>query len=90
LAWSIEFDPGAFEELEKLDRDIQRRILRYLRERSQTAENPHQFGKPLRGKKAVFWRHRVGAHRLVCLIEQEELKIRVMREGHRKDVYEER
>jgi mRNA interferase RelE/StbE len=90
LAWSIEFDPGAFKELEKLDKEIQRRVLRYLRERLQSSEDPYQIGKPLRGEKAGFWRYRIGAHRLVCLIDKEQLKIRVMRIGHRKDVYEER
>ncbi len=90
MAWSIEFDPAAFEELEKLDKDIQRRILKYLRDRIQPSENPHQYGKPLHGQKVGLWRYRIGAFRLVVSIEQKQQRIRVMRVGHRKDLYEDR
>jgi mRNA interferase RelE/StbE len=84
LVWSIEFDPAAVGELEDLDKEIQRRILRYLRERLQTDQDPHRFGKPLRGEKAGLWRYRVGAYRLVCLIDEATQRILVLRDGPSK------
>jgi mRNA interferase RelE/StbE len=33
LAWAIEFDPDAVKDLKKLDRQVQARILAFLRER---------------------------------------------------------
>ena len=90
MAWAIEFDPAAFKELSRLDNLIQRRILRYLRERLGVEEDPHRFGKALRGEKAGLWRYRVGDYRIVCAIEDEGERVRVLRIGHRRSVYNER
>jgi mRNA interferase RelE/StbE len=90
LAWAIEFDPAAFKELSRLDNPIQRRILRYLRERLSGDENPHRLGKALRGEKVGLWRYRVGDYRVVCAIEEERERIRVLRIGHRRSVYDDR
>lgn len=90
MAWAIEFDPAAFKELSRLDDLIQRRILRYLRERLGGEEDPHRFGKALRGEKAGLWRYRVGDHRIICAIEDEGERVRVLRIGHRRSVYNER
>jgi len=89
LVWSTEFDPAAVVELENLDKEIQRRILRYLRERLQTEQDPRRFGKALRGEMVGLWRCRVGAYRLVCLIDEKTTRILVLRVGHRRGVYEE-
>ncbi|MGH9391572.1 MAG: type II toxin-antitoxin system RelE family toxin [Vicinamibacteria bacterium] len=88
MAWAIEFDPAAFKELSRLDNPIQRRILRYLRQRLSTEEDPHRFGKALHGEKAGLWRYRVGDHRIVCAIDDERLRVRVLRIGHRRSVYD--
>ena len=65
MVWSIEFDPGAFAELERLDPPIQKRILRYLRERIATAEVPHRYAPRLGGEEVGPWRYRVGGYRNV-------------------------
>ena len=70
MAWSIEFDAAAFAELERLDPPMQKRILRYLRERVSTVEDPGSFARPLRGEKVGLWRYRIGAFRVVCTIEE--------------------
>ncbi len=87
MTWRIEFDPDALEELSQLDRGIQRRIIRYLRERIATSEDPRRFGKSLRGGLQGLWRYRVGDFRLVCNIVEDRLVVVVLRVGHRKDVY---
>ncbi len=88
MAWSIAFDPAAFAELERLDPPIQRRILRYLRERVSTAVDPKSFARPLRGEKVGLWRYRVGAYRIVCAIEEKQGRVRILRIGHRREVYD--
>ncbi|MFH1744165.1 MAG: hypothetical protein ABIH23_34620 [bacterium] len=40
MAWKIEFDEQAAREFRKLDRAVQRRIQRYLRQRIMPAEDP--------------------------------------------------
>ena len=47
MTWTVEFDDAAAKELRKLDRQVQQEILRYLRERIATNEDPRRFGKPL-------------------------------------------
>jgi len=90
LAWAIDFDPAAFKELSRLDNQIQRRILRYLRERVGGEDDPRRFGKALRGEKVGLWRYRVGDYRIVCAVEDEGNRVRVLRIGHRRSVYDER
>ncbi len=85
--WTIEFDDRARRELRKLDAATQQSILRYLRERIAGAENPRQFGKPLRMNLAGLWRYRVGDYRLICRIEENRLVVLVLKIGHRREVY---
>jgi hypothetical protein len=48
LGWTIEYDPEAIKDLHKLNRSIRSEILSYMQERIAQAENPRNFGKPLR------------------------------------------
>jgi len=88
LTWNIEFDDAAAKELRKLDKQAQRDILKYLRERIGTDEDPRRFGKPLSRNLAGLWRYRVRDYRLICIIEDDKLVVLVLRVGHRRDVYE--
>jgi mRNA interferase RelE/StbE len=88
LAWTVEFDPRALEELKRLDRQVQREVVRYLRERIATDEEPRRFGKPLRRDMAGLWRYRVGDYRIVCEIRPLEIVVLVIRVAHRRHVYE--
>ena len=63
-------------------------VLRYLRERIATDEDPRRFGKPLSRDMAGLWRYRVGNYRMICNIEDDKLVVLVLRAGHRKEVYE--
>ena len=88
MTWTVEFDDAAVKELRKLDRQTQHEILRYLRERVATDEDPRRFGKPLSQELAGLWRYRVRDYRLICNIEDYKLVVLVLRIGHRKDIYE--
>jgi len=86
--WTVEFDDRARRELRKLDPKIQQTILRYLRERVAGAEDPRQFGKPLRMILAGLWRYRVGDYRLICRFEENRLVVLVLKVAHRREVYD--
>lgn len=88
MTWTVEFDDAATKELRKLDRQVQQEILRYLRERIATDEDPHRFGKPLSRDLAGLWRYRIRNYRMICNIEDEKLIVLVFRVGHRKEIYE--
>ena len=88
MTWIVEFDEAARKELRKLDHQSQQDILRYLRERIATDEDPRRFGRPLVRELAGLWRYRIQNYRLICNIEDGKLTVLVLRVGHRKDVYE--
>ena len=72
--------------LEKLDNNIQKRILDFLSD-LETLENPRIKGKPLKGELKEYWRYRVGDYRILSKIIDNELIILVIDIGHRKDIY---
>ena len=79
---------AAAKELRKLGRPAQELILRYLRQRIATEEDPRRFGKALTGELAGLWRYRIGDHRLIVALEDDRLTVLVLRVGHRRDVYD--
>jgi len=87
LTWRIEFAAEAFKEFACLDRQVQERIRRYLRERLVPCDNPRAFGEPLRRNLTGLWKYRVGDYRLVAEIQDEMILILVLRIGHRRKVY---
>lgn len=88
MAWRIEISETARKQLSKLDKGVQKGILRFLRERIATDEDPKRFGAPLRRDLTGLWKYRIGAYRLVCDIQGDRLMVLVLRMGHRREVYE--
>jgi mRNA interferase RelE/StbE len=88
LTWSVEFDDAAAKELRKLDRQAQKEILRYFRERNAAENDPRRSGKPLSRDLAGLGRYRARNYRMVCDIEDDKLIVLVLQVGHRKDIYE--
>ena len=86
--WRVEFTADAARDLRRLDPQVARDILAYLRQRIATDNDPRRFGKSLRGDKQGLWRYRVGDYRLICMIEDGRLTVIVLRAAHRKEVYE--
>ena len=82
-AWRIEITRTAEKQITKLARRAQKSIQRFLRERLQTADNPRQWGKPLRGDKQDLGRYRIGDYRLICDIQDQRVVVLVLEVGHR-------
>ena len=79
MTWIVEFDERAAKELRKLDSEVQREIISYLRERIATEEDPRRFGKPLTKDLIGLWRYRVRDYRVICNIENSTLVVLVVR-----------
>ena len=86
--WRVEFLAEAARELRKLGPPAETLILRYLRQRIATAEDPRRFGRPLTGDLKGFWRYRVGDYRIVASIEDDRFIVLVVTMGHRREVYD--
>lgn len=88
MVWRIEFEDAAVKELAKLDKPVARRILAFLRERVSQLDDPRSVGEALKGSKlGEFWKYRVGDYRIVAHIEDEALRILVLKVGNRREVY---
>ena len=87
MAWTIEYDHRALQDLKKLDRGIQREILDYMDTRVAIAEHPRKCGKPLRASKFGLWRYRVRDYRIICELQENRLLVLVVAVGHRSTVY---
>ena len=87
MTWQVEFTDRARRELRKLGALAQQSVLSFLRKRIVTEEDPRRFGKSLRGDFTGLWRYRVRDHRIIAKIEDEKLKVLVIKVGHRKNIY---
>jgi mRNA interferase RelE/StbE len=87
LAWTIEYTQAADRQLRKLDKSSSRRIVDYLRNRVACLEDPRSIGKALHGPLGDFWRYRIGDYRIICELQDQQLRVLVVRLGDRKDVY---
>ncbi len=88
MRWNIEIDPSAERELDKLDAQHARRILRFLFDRVAHLENPRSIGEALTGSRlGDLWKYRVGDYRIISSIEDATLTILVVKIGDRKKIY---
>ena len=87
MAWKIEISDTARKQLLKMDRSVAAEILRYLRSRIATDEDPRRFGEPLRKDLVGFWKYRIGAYRVICDIQEGKALVLVLRVAHRSKVY---
>ena len=86
--WSIEFEKDAEKDLCKLDKPVQKRIVKFLRERVAVLENPRSIGAALSGSTlGDYWKYRVGDHRILVDIQDWRLCVLVVAVGNRREVY---
>ena len=88
MAWRIELERAAKSDLDKIDRQDARRILKFLYERVGRLDDPRSIGEALKGSKlGQYWKYRVGDYRVIANIEDGRLTIIVVKIGNRRAVY---
>ena len=87
MTWRVKFSETALRQLKKLGKQPQKNILKYLKQRIETDEDPQRYGDPLRRSLSGLWKYRIGDYRLICEIHQEEIVVLVVNVGHRRNVY---
>lgn len=85
MPYSIRISPAADREIRKLDRPIQKRILKKLDDLEQ---EPRPNGvEKLSGGSDARYRVRVGDFRIVYRIADDVLTVLVLKVGNRKEIY---
>ena len=87
MAWKVDLSSLAQRSLNDLDPQVARRILAFLRDRVAALDNPRSIGEALRGELGEFWKYRVGDYRVIASIEDQAVRILVIRIGNRREVY---
>ena len=88
MAYEIEFDAGALDDLKKLDRPVQQRLVGFLKQRVASLDNLREIGEALAGARhGNYWKYRVGDWRIICDIQDKKVIVRVLRIGNRREVY---
>ena len=88
MAWQIEFDESARKELAKLDRQVARRLIDFLKNRVLNLRDPRSVGQALRGSTlGEFWKYSVGDFRIIASIQDDRMIVLVLRVGNRSDIY---
>ena len=87
MAWTVDYTHTALNQLRKLDKQSARRILDFLDERVAQRDDPRSTGKALTGPLGGLWRYRVGDFRVICEIQDGELRVLVVELGNRREVY---
>ena len=87
MAWAVDYSNTAKAQLRKLDTRMARRVMDYMDDRVAASNDPRRFGLALNGPLGGLWRYRVGDCRVVYDIQDEVLRVLVVRIGRRDKVY---
>lgn len=82
MPFEIIWPESALRELKKLDRAIAKRIFDAV---SKLENNPHRYVRRI--VNSPFYRLRVGDYRVIIDIRESQLRILVVKVGHRKKIY---
>ena len=86
MAWTIDYTHTAKSQLRKIDKNSARRIMDYMDGRVASTD-PRRVGKALTGPLGDLWRYRVGDYRVVCDIQDESVRVLVVRVAKRDKAY---
>ncbi|WP_263359972.1 type II toxin-antitoxin system RelE family toxin [Acidicapsa ligni] len=88
MKWKIRFERKAERELDRLDPQIADRIIRFLKQRVASLDDPRSIGEALSGSElGSFWKYRVGDYRIIASIEDQQVCILIVRVGNRREIY---
>jgi mRNA interferase RelE/StbE len=88
LVWRIDLAEDARRELLRIDPPVARRIHAFLSQRLALLDDPRSIGEALRGPRmGAYWKYRVGDWRVIAAIEDDVLRILVLRIGNRREVH---
>ncbi len=83
--YSIEIENRCLRELKKLDRTVVKRAFEFIE--NVIVKDPFS-GKKLKGKYAGLFSYRFSDYRIIYEIRQQRLLVVILRERHRKNVYD--
>lgn len=87
MKYKVEYTPHAVRQIKKLEPSIQKRIYEWVDRYLVDCENPRFQGRTLLNCELANWRYRIGDYRIVANIEDDKIVIKIVRVGHRREIY---
>lgn len=88
MTWKIELSSLAEKNLERLDNQTSKRILKFLNKRLLALDHPREIGEPMKESRySDMWKYRIGNYRVIARIQDDILTILVVELGHRSEIY---
>lgn len=88
--YRIDYAPSFFEDMDRLDKGIQKQIARWIDKHLVDVDFPRSPGKYLTGNLAGYVRFRVANYRIIATVDDGELVLTNLHVGHRSDIYKKR
>lgn len=85
--YKVIYDKKAKKQVSKLDPFVSKKIKKWVDDNLIDCNDPYRTGKQLCGTLAKYWRYRVGDYRIIAEIDDERIKILIVKIGHRKSTY---
>ncbi|NLV98749.1 MAG: type II toxin-antitoxin system RelE/ParE family toxin [Clostridiaceae bacterium] len=85
--YRVEFTESFETDFKKLDRAVQKQILKWIEKHLINVDFPSTPGKTLKGELKDYVRFRVGDYRIISIVEEDIFVITNLHIGHRKDIY---
>lgn len=85
--YKVIYDKKVKKQVSKLDPFVYKRIKKWIDDNLVGCSNPYFTGKKLCGALSKYWRYRVGDYRIVAEIDDENIKILIIKIGHRRNIY---
>ena len=79
MTYKIQWHEDAIEDLKKIDRQKQRKIIE--RVKGYLSKDPLGLGKPLKGIFKGLYRYRYGSYRIIYAIDRESVILLIVRVG---------
>lgn len=74
-------------DLKKLDGSAVKLILKYIKNKLESSEDPKAYGKELSGNMVGLYRFRVSDYRIVAKFVKDRFIVQGLGVGHRKNIY---
>ena len=87
MAWTIEYSDIAEDQLKRLDRQTAHRIVDYMERRVVRSGDPRSAGHALSGPLGELWRYRIGKYRILCDLQDNVLRVLILRVARRDEAY---
>ena len=83
--YKVRWKETALKDLKFIDQVAAKRIVNKIT--TFLVKDPINLGKPLTGIYTGFMRYRVGDYRIIYEVDKNEVRISIVKVGHRKEIY---